>query len=406
MLATPLVSYGNRVLKPLWNGWFGPAGRVAESHLARQPRRTALTVATLGIGLGSVLMLSILGWSFQGSLVSTLNRRYSAQLVVTSAFIGGGRRNAPVSDRILDELRALPGVAAAAAEQHRDIRYGEGALVVTSYDPSCFLDRRVCNWPVDEGGPDALRLVADGEAVAVSRSFANLYRTRLGDTVELPTMHGSRTFTVAAITSGQLESAVLMSRELYRHLWNDDLVTWIHVAVDTGSNTANVASTIARDLGRSHRLRVLDSQAMIEHFANQVRQAFSVTHVMEFITFILVVIGIGDTLAASVNARTRELGMMRAVGLRRWRVVEMILLEGAGIAFFGLLLAGVLGLALGVFWVDVQFPAILGWDLELHPPLVSMLLMGSVTLLLCLASSFFPALRASRLAVPAALRDE
>src|SRR5262245_54851267 len=134
MLATPLVSYGNRVLKPLWNGWFGPAGRVAESHLARQPRRTALTVATLGIGLGSVLMLSILGWSFEGSLVSTLNRRYSAQLVVTSAFIGGGRRNAPVSDRIVGELRALPGVAAAAAEQHRDIRYGEGALVVTSYE--------------------------------------------------------------------------------------------------------------------------------------------------------------------------------------------------------------------------------------------------------------------------------
>src|SRR5262249_49261718 len=132
----------------------------------------------------------------------------------------------------------------------------------------------------------------------------------------------------------------------------------------------------------------------------------SVTHVMELITFILVVIGIGDTLAASVNARTRELGMMRAVGLRRWRVVEMVLLEGAGIAFLGLLLSGFLGFALGVFWVDVQFPAILGWDLELHPPLVSMFLMASVTLLLCLAGSFFPALRASRLAVPAALRDE
>ena len=73
MLATPLAGHGSRALKPLWNAWFGPAGRVAESHLARQPRRTALTVATLGIGLGSVLMLSILGWSFERSLVSTLS---------------------------------------------------------------------------------------------------------------------------------------------------------------------------------------------------------------------------------------------------------------------------------------------------------------------------------------------
>ena len=161
-------------------------------------------------------MLSILGWSFERSLVSTLNRRYSAQLVVTSAFIGGGRRNAPVSDRIVGELRSVPGVAAAAGEQHRDIRYGEGALVVTSYDPPCFLDRRVCNWPVDEGGPDALRLVAEGEAVAVSRSFANLYRTRPGDTVELTTMQGSTNLHRRGDYQWLAQNAVLMSRELYR----------------------------------------------------------------------------------------------------------------------------------------------------------------------------------------------
>ncbi len=84
----------------------------------------------------------------------------------------------------------------------------------------------------------------------------------------------------------------------------------------------------------------------------------------------------------------------------------MVLLEGAGIAVMGLLLAGMLGIALGVFWVDVQFPAILGWNLELHPPVVSMIVMAVVTLLLCLAGSLLPALRAARLAVPAALRNE
>jgi ABC-type lipoprotein release transport system permease subunit len=72
----------------------------------------------------------------------------------------------------------------------------------------------------------------------------------------------------------------------------------------------------------------------------------------------------------------------------------------------GLLLAGGLGLSLGMFWVDVQFPAILGWNLDLHVPVKSVVVTAVVTLLLCLAGSFLPALRAAHLAVPAALRNE
>jgi putative ABC transport system permease protein len=406
LLATPLVAYGSRVLKPLWNAWFGPAGRVAAGHLVRQPRRTALTVATLGIGLGSVLMLGILGWSFERSLVSSLTRRISAHLLVTSAFVAGGYRNAPMNDAVVSEFRRVPGVAIAIGQQDREIRYGDRSVVLFSYDPLCFLDRRVCNWPVDVGAPGSLEAVAAGEAVAVSRSFANLQGTLPGDRIELTTMQGRRIFPVAVITSGQPESAILMSRELYSRLWNDNLVTWIHVAVVEGHAPATVAGAIARELGRTRRLRVLDTGTMIDHWASQARQAFSLQYVMAAIALLLVLIGIGDTLAAGVAARTREVGMMRASGLRRSSIVQMVILEGTGIAVLGLLLAGALGLALGVFWVDVQFPAILGWSLDLHAPFTSILVTAGVTLLLCLAGSFLPALRAAHLAVPAALRNE
>ena len=145
---------------------------------------------------------------------------------------------------------------------------------------------------------------------------------------------------------------------------------------------------------------------MIEYFASQVRQAFGLQYVMEAITLLLVLIGIGDTLAAGVASRTREIGMMRAVGVRRKSIFQIVLLEGAGIAVMGLLLAAAIGVALGVFWVFVQFPAILGWNLDFHPPVMPMVFMGAITLLLCLGGSFIPALRAARLAVPAALRNE
>jgi putative ABC transport system permease protein len=407
LLSPAFAGYGGRWLKLPWSHWFGPAGRVAASHLARHPRRTALVTATLGVGLGSVFMLSVLAWSFEQSLVSTLSRRMRAHLIITSAFAAGGYRYAPMSQAVVSELEHILGVANAVGEQQRDVPYGDGSIQVDSYDPAAFLDRRVADWPVDRGDPEsAFHAVANGDAVAVSRSFANLHATRPGDGIELQTPEGPRTFMVAAITSGQPESAVLLSRELYRRLWHDSLVSWIHVVVEEGNDPQAVAAAIARDLGRSHRLRVLDTAAMIDHWASQARQAFSLQYVTAAIALLLVLVGVGDTLAASVAARTREIGMMRAVGLHRSGVFRIVILEGAAVAVLGLMLAGTVGLALAVFWVEVQFPAILGWSIDLHVPLASVLGTAVVTLALCLAGSFLPSLRAAHLPVTAALRNE
>jgi putative ABC transport system permease protein len=407
MLAAPLAGHGSRMLKLVWGTWFGPAGRLAESHLERQPRRTALTVATLGIGLGSVLMLSILGWSFERSLVGRLTKFFTAQLVVTSVFPAGGYRDAPLSDSVVSELEQLPGVAVPVGEQQRDIEYHGAPVVLFAFDPPCFLDRRVCDFPIDEGAPTgAVYSVAEGKEVAVSGAFARLHGTHPGDSIELPTPGGSRVFTVAAITEGQPQSAVFMNRALYRATWNDDLVSWIWLAVADGQDPEQVSATIASSLGPKYRLRVLDNAAMIDHFASQVRRAFSLQYVMEVVTLILVLLGIGDTLAASVAAHTREIGMMRAVGLHRSSVFRIVILEGAAVAMLGLALAGLLGMGLSVFWVEVQFPALLGWGIDLHAPLFPIVATIVITVALCLAGAFGPALRAAYLSVPAALRSE
>src|SRR5262249_2155392 len=226
----------------------------------------------------------------------------SAQLVVTSPFEAGGYRSAPMSDAIVADIQRVPGVATAIGEQERDLRYGDQSVLLASADPPCFLDRRVCDWGMSEGSLEALRSVANGEGVLVSQAFANLHGTRPGDELVLPTARGPQSFRVAAITSSQPQSAVLMSRSLYRRLWNDDLVPWIRVAVAEGNTPEAVAEAIAKGLGQTHRLRILTSAAMVEHFAQQARQAFSVLYLAEAIALLLVLVGIGDTLAAGVSA--------------------------------------------------------------------------------------------------------
>lgn len=405
--ARPLVEGGGTLLTVVWRRVFGPTGEFAAAHLGQQARRASLTIATFGIGLGAILMFGLLAWSFERTLVSQCAARLKADLIVTSAFVSGGWMNAPVSEVVPDRIAAIPGVAVVAAEQRRDIRYGNGVATLDGYDPTSFRDQRLCQWPLEAGAlPDPLSPVARGEAVIVSTSFARQFGIGPGDMVELSTERGLQRFRVTGITRTEPTSAIIMSRDRYKQAWDDTMVTYVHVALSEGTGRATVEQAIARELGQAYRLRIQSGAELIAYLASQARQAFRFVYLMEAITFALVLIGIGDTLATGVLERTREFGMMRAVGLRRSRLFEIVVLEGLAIGVLGLVLALCAGLALGLFWVEVQFPALLGWDLDLHFPYSWATGAAALTMALCLVGSLLPSLRAARLTVPAALRNE
>src|SRR6185369_15875613 len=217
---------------------------------------------------------------------------------------------------------------------------------------------------------------------------------------------GPQTFQVAGITRSDVAGIVVMSRERLRAGWNDDRITWLYVSVTDPARTAEVHGAIARALGQSDRLLIRTRAEFVSYLADQARQAFSLLYIMEAVVFLLVLIGIGDTLATSVFERMREIGMMRAVGLRRGDVIRMIVLEAAAICMLGLALAVVAGGALGMFWVEVQFPLLVGWSLDLHLPQSFAVAAAILTLALCLAGALLPSIRAARVAVPVALRSE
>ncbi len=407
VLAGPVVQHGRHVVLVAWRLLFGATGELAADGLSQGVRRSSLTVATLGVGLGAVLMLGMLAWSFERTLVSRLAIRMRADLSVTSSFASDGYRPAQMSDAVLEGLRDIPGVALAVAEEERDVADGSSTVAVDAWDGSGLLDRRVSDWSLGPDSlPDALARVATGDGVLVSGSFAYQHRTRPGDFVTLPSPSGPVKFLVTGVTDGQPENAVVLHRDLYKRLWNDPLVMWIHVALDPTARRADVEAAIAQRLGERFRITVRSRAAIIEYFADQARQAFRFTYLLEAITFLLVLFAVGDTLAAAVAERTRHFGMMRAMGLHRAALLRMVLLEGAAIGVLGVLVALTTGFALGAFWVNVQFPAVLGWRLDLHVPWAFILVTTGLVLGLCVAGSLLPSLHAARLSVSHALRDE
>lgn len=404
-LATPFVQGGERVFAAPWRRLFGPIGRHAASQLGRHTRRASLIVATLGIGLGVVLLFGMLAWSFELTLENILRRSLRADLVVTSAFVSGGYWSAPIDETLVEDVRRISGVSAAAGEHSREVEYAGGSVFLKSFDSIAFRDSRFYDWPISDGDVSALEQVAEGDAVLVTRAFAYAHRTRPRDRIQVVTPTGTIELLVGAVTDAPVENAIIMNRDFYRDRWNDTMVSLIHV-VSSDSDKAGLASALRARFGESHRLLVRSREQIIDYFVGQVRQAFGVLYLMEAATFVLVLLGIGDALAASVMERTREIGMMRAVGLTRVRLFGMVILEGLTIGVLGLVLAGATGLALGAFWVELQFPAILGWRIDLHFPGGFALAAAGVTLALCLIGSLLPSLRASRMSVADALREE
>jgi putative ABC transport system permease protein len=405
--ARPLVVESNGLMKRVWRGIFGPAGRLAAWHLAQNARRAAFMVATIGVGLGVVYMFGMLGWSFEQTLVERITGRTQADLTITSAYVSGGYQSAPIPERVRGAVLGIAGVVAAAGQERRDIPHDGGSLTLDGFDADCFHDERLCKWTLEDGAlPDALDLVARGEGALLTGTLARQLHVEPGDEIVLSSPNGPQPLRVVAITRSDVASVLVVSRERLREGWNDDMITWLFVAVDPSVRLADVQVAIARTFGRSDRLLVRTRGEFVRYLADQARQAFSLLYIMEAVVFLLVLIGIGDTLASSVLERVRELGMMRAVGLRRSDVVQMVVLEAAGICLLGLALAALAGSALGIFWVNVQFPQLVGWALDFHVPRSFMLGGALLTLLLCLAGALVPSLRAAYIAVPTALRSE
>jgi putative ABC transport system permease protein len=405
LFAAPLGRRGGALLARLW-ALVGPSGDFAAGHMVARPHRVTLVVATIGIGLSFVLMLGMLAWSFERTLVAQLTPRNQVDFVLTSSLLTGGYMSAPLPPALLDDLRGIPGVADVCAEQRKDIAYRGDTAVLDGFDRRCFDSFAVASLIPRKIVPKDLAAFRRGRAAIVSSSFAHEFGIGVHDTIRLTSPHGIQRLRVVGITGSEPVAAIIMTRERYVSSWNDWLVSWVRVALSDPSRRDEVGRTIAQRLGRRYRLLIRSGTELVNFYAEQVRQAFGVVYPMQGITFLLVLIALSDALAASVLERTREIGVLRAVGLRRRHVGEIVMLEGLAIGILGLVLAAVTGLGLGVFWVKVQFPALLGWQLDLHFPRRFALGAAALTLAMCVLASVVPSVRAARLPVSAALRDE
>jgi putative ABC transport system permease protein len=380
----------------------GPEGRLALLQLQRQPTRTALTAGGLFIGVAVSLSF---GQSFLNNLADI--RRWCDRILGAPFLV---RATVPDPSTTLtvaalprgleDEVRAL--AAAASVERIRFVATqadGRAALLLARE----FLPGEP---PLDlvEGDADLARRLADGEA-ALAISLARRLGLKAGDTVTLATPQGPRAVRVAATVReyGTGGMALYLDWHAAARMYGFDAAQVLAVNARPGREAELGEQLEALCAARGLLLqRDADFRALIERIAAGVKLTLRSLLVLVFLVSAL---GVVNTLTTNVVEQTRQLGVLRALGLRRRQLYRLVLWQALLLALAGGL-PGVLA-GLGMAWVmNATTPALLGVvvPFRVSPLLAVACLLGAAVV--AAAAALLPARRAARLHVVAALRYE
>jgi putative ABC transport system permease protein len=175
------------------------------------------------------------------------------------------------------------------------------------------------------------------------------------------------------------------------------------VALEDGASSDAVRSALEKSLAAYPNVAVEDQSEFVDEAAGQVNQIVTIINILLGLSVLIALLGVINTLALSVIERTRELGLLRAVGMARRQVKRMIRVESVLICFFG----GLLGLAVGsVFGVALQRALKEQGVTELGFPVVTLLVYLFAAALAGVLAAWLPARRASRLNVLEAIATE
>ena len=388
-------------------GWSMPS-KLGNRNAARNPRRTAITVATLVITLGLVGGVSVIAQSMRADLSGNATRDLGADLVISGDGVAGraggtgggppraanGRIMPTFSASVIDEARAVPGVSRAVAQYVDTVQIdGVGATPAAAADLSQL--SAVLNL---KGSP---RTPAPGDVVLDTATLQKLGK-RVGDTVKLATPRvGWHDYRI----SGSYEPTYLLRGPVFAPAEASSLFVSAapaigYVTLAQGADAAAVTRAVSRLVADNPEVTVQDQTQLADDAASQISIAETMLYVLLGLSVVIGILGIINTMALSILERTRELGLLRAIGMRRSHLVRMVVTESVVMSLFGAILGLVAGGAAGAAVVTV-----LGLS-SLEIPWLSLAVFLGLAVVAGLIAALAPSARAAKVNVLSAIAYE
>jgi putative ABC transport system permease protein len=390
LVARPLSSVIGRPLARL----LGIAGKLGRENSMRSPRRTAQTGAALMVGLALVSTIAVFGASVSRSATSSVDQAISANYIVTSSSSGGG--TGEFSAATADAARRVPGVTAVSAIYTGEFKFQGSLSNLTAVSPD-HLPRTVILRMASGSGAAAL---AAGKLL-IDTTTAHSDNLVIGSSVPVDfALTGNGRVTVGGIYKpNALLGGLVVSDAFYRSHFDNPLPVAVLIRTATGTS-ASTTQAINAGLKAYPNLKIQTQDQFKQSQQKMVNQLLGLVYVLLALAVLIALIGIVNTLMLSVFERTHEIGLLRAVGMRRRQVRAMIRSEAVILSVFGALIGVLVGTGLGVaFAASLKQQGIT----DIVVPVPTLIIFLIIAAILGLLAASWPARRAARLDILAAI---
>jgi len=385
-LARPLSSVIGRPLARM----FGTAGKLGRENSMRSPRRTAQTAAALMVGLALVSAMAVFGASLSKSATSSADQAISADILVTPT------GSAELSNSVPRTVPAVPGVTATTAFYGGRFEFQNSLASLTAVSTDHLADTLILR--MTAGTPAVL---AQGELL-VDTTTATSKHLSVGSTVPVRfALTGPAVLRIGGIyQANALIGSYLAGAGFFLAHFPQQPPAGLLLRTD-GSTAVN--SAVTRALASYPNLQIQTRAQFEQSQVSSVNQLLGLVYALLGLAVIIALIGIVNTLMLSVFERTREIGLLRAVGMQRRQVRAMVRSEAVILAIFGAIVGIVIGTALGLALVaSLRQQGIT----DTAVPVSSLVIFLLLSALLGLVAASWPARRAARLDVLAAIAAE
>jgi putative ABC transport system permease protein len=318
----------------------GVSGRLARDNAQRNPRRTAATASALLIGVTVAALFTVVGASMKATAASGVDHTLTADLVIDRGGYGGASGGG-LNPQLAADLSRLPGVQLATGLASGNAVLGGHTSAITAADPAAI--GHVLNLGVTRGSLGDL----NPGSLAVSSKAAAGQHWAVGSRMPVTYPDGTAaTLRIAAIFDHpDLTGDYLLDQADWARHAGQNLDSAVFLKVTAGESASTVRATVTAAVDRYGQPRVQDRDQYRASATSGVNTILGLVYVMLALAIVIALMGVANTLGLSIHERTRELGLLRAIGQQRRQAKSMIRWESVIISVFGT----VGGVALGTF---------------------------------------------------------
>lgn len=397
LLIQPLAA----VFTPALRAFLGIEGKMAALNATRNRGRTALTASALMVGVSLVIAFSALGQSILGSIQQGVEASLGSDFIVQPTTPGA---HATFSSNLIQQVDKIPGVQTTTGIASTFLGRGPEGMLLLGVDKNF---PQIFRLNYQSGPPDAFAQLEQGPNVLIGQKFADSHKLSVGSQLELPGPTGNKQYRVAGILKEDFiggGTGVYLSKKNIAQDFNVTQDGFLAIKAQPGSDRVVMERDLRQILNAYPQFTVYSNAEWKSQIESDFNRQWMFFYAIMGVAVAVSAFGVINTLSMSVFERTREIGILRAVGTTRLQIGRLIIDEGIVISVIGSILGVAVGSGLGYLFVRGSSAG--GFSVAFHYPFLYALYALLAGLFIGIFAGLLPARTAARTNIVEAVQYE